>query len=88
MTGVGWPSAAAVDVTGELTRGATGEPYASTTTDESGTFTVTFRLETAPDGGELQVGPYPLTVHGAGAMVDLLFLVETPRPVQNRPPGG
>jgi hypothetical protein len=76
-----------IDVTGILPPGAKADPYATTTTDQSGAFSVRFRLEKTPDGDDLQVGRFDFIVRSASAEVDIPFLVETPRPIQNNGPG-
>jgi hypothetical protein len=77
-----------VDVTGLLPPGTEAEPYATTTTDQSGAFSVRFRLEETPEGNDLQVGRFDLIVRSASAEVDIPFVVETRRPIQNNGPGG
>ena len=88
ITGSGWPSDVAIDVTGNLPNGINAEPFATAVTDDSGTFTVSFRLEETPDGRDLEVGRYDVMVRSASAEVSAPFLVETRRPIQNSGPGG
>jgi hypothetical protein len=83
-----WPPGVLIDVTGVLPPGTKAEPYATTTTDQAGAFSVRFRLETTPDGQALEVGRFDLIVRSASAEVDVPFVVETRRPIQNQGPGG
>jgi hypothetical protein len=87
VSGASWPPGELIDVTGTLPVGVDAKPYATTTTDQSGAFSVQFRLEKTPDGQDLQVGRYDLIVKSASAQVDIPFIVETPRPIQNSGPG-
>jgi len=88
VSGVGWPPGVLIDVTGALPAGVRANPFATTTTDQSGSFSVSFRLEMTPDGDDLEVGRYNLVVRSASNQVDVPFLVETRRPLQNNGPGG
>ena len=85
---MGWPPGVLIDVTGALPAGVRANPFATTTTDQSGSFSVSFRLEMTPDGDDLEVGRYNLVVRSASNQVDVPFLVETRRPLQNNGPGG
>jgi hypothetical protein len=76
-----------IDVTGALSPGTKAEPYATATTDQSGAFSVRFRLETTPDGKDLEVGRFDLIVRSSSYEVDVPFVVETRRPIQNSGPG-
>lgn len=87
VSGASWPAGVLVDVTGILPPGTKADPYATTTTDQSGAFSVRFRLEKTPDGADLQVGRFDLIVRSASAEVDIPFVVETKRPIQNNGPG-
>ncbi|HEU0072413.1 MAG TPA: hypothetical protein VFS30_00240 [Dehalococcoidia bacterium] len=87
VSGAAWPPGVLIDVTGILPAGTKADPYATTTTDQSGAFSVRFRLEKTPDGADLQVGRFDLIVRSASAEVDIPFLVETRRPIQNNGPG-
>jgi hypothetical protein len=87
VTGASWPSGVLVDITGVLPPGIKADPYATTTTDQSGAFTVRFRLEKTPDGNDLEVGRFDLIVRSASNEVDIPFVVETRRPIQNNGPG-
>lgn len=86
VSGASWPPGVLIDVTGALPAGVEADPYATTTTDQSGSFSVRFRLEKTPDGQDLQVGRYDLIVRSATAEVDVPFIVETRRPIQNSGP--
>ena len=88
MTGTGWRTGEQIDITGTLPRGVGAAPYAYVTADASGEFTTTFRLETTPDGGELETGAYTLIARSASGQVQIPFLVETRRPIQGGGPGG
>jgi hypothetical protein len=88
VTGASWPPGVLIDVTGLLPAGAKADPYATTTTDQAGAFSVRFRLEKTPDGNDLEAGRFDLIVRSASNMVDVPFLVETRRPIQNSGPGG
>lgn len=88
VSGASWPPGVLIDVTGELPAGTKADPYATTTSNQAGAFSVSFRLEKTADGGELQVGRYDLIVRSASVEVDVPFLVETRRPIQNQGPGG
>ena len=88
ISGSGWPSDVAIAVTGNLQAGVNADPFATAVTDDSGAFTVRFRLEETPNGKDLEVGPYNLTVRSATAEVNLPFQVQTRRPIQNSGPGG
>ncbi len=88
VSGVSWPPGELIDVTGVLPAGLSADPYATTTTDQSGAFSVRFRLETTPTGSDLQVGRFDLLVRSASSEVDVQFLVKTRRPIQNSGPGG
>lgn len=87
VSGAAWPPGALIDVTGVLPAGTKADPYATTTTDQSGAFSVRFRLEKTPAGDDLQVGRFDLIVRSASAEVDIPFVVETKRPIQNNGPG-
>jgi len=87
VSGAAWPPGVLIDVTGILPAGTKADPYATTTTDQSGAFSVRFRLEKTPDGEDLQVGRFDLIVRSASAEVDIPFVVETRRPIQNNGPG-
>jgi hypothetical protein len=86
VSGASWPPGVLIDVTGVLPAGSAADPYATTTTDQAGRFSVRFRLEKTPDGGDLKVGRFDLIVRSASAEVDIPFLVETRRPIQNNGP--
>ena len=88
VSGASWPPGVLIDVTGLLPAGIRADPFATTTTDQSGSFRVSFRLEKTPDGNDLEVGRYDLIVRSRGNEVDVPFLVETRRPIQNNGPGG
>ena len=88
VSGASWPPGVLIDVTGALPAGLKAEPFATTTTDQSGSFRVSFRLEMTADGHDLEVGRYDLIVRSASNEVDVPFLVETRRPIQNNGPGG
>jgi hypothetical protein len=88
VSGASWPPGSLIDVTGALPPGTRAEPYATTTTDQAGSFSVSFRLETTPDVQDLEVGHYNLVVRSASNAVNVPFLVETRRPIQNNGPGG
>ena len=88
VSGASWPPGVLIDVTGILPAGIRADPFATTTTDQSGSFRVSFRLEKTPDGNDLEVGRYDLIVRSRANEVDVPFLVETRRPIQNNGPGG
>jgi len=88
VTGTGWPAGVLVDVTAVLPPGVTAPPYATVTTDGSGSFIAQFRLEKRPDGADLQVGRFDLIARSAGVQLDVPFLVETRRPIFGPGPGG
>lgn len=88
VSGASWPPGVLVDVTGDMPAGTKADPYATTTTNQAGGFSVTFRLEKTPDGNDLQVGRYDLIVRSASNVVDVPFLVESKRPIFGPGPGG
>ncbi len=88
VSGAGWPPGVSIDVTARQPATASADPYATTATDQSGAFTVRFRLETTPNGNDLEVGRFDLIVRSSAIEVGLPFLVETRRPIQNSGPGG
>jgi hypothetical protein len=88
VSGANWPPGVLVDITGELPAGTKADPYATTTTNQAGGFSVSFRLEKTADGNDLPVGRYDLIVRSASDEVDILFVVETKRPVFGPGPGG
>jgi hypothetical protein len=88
VSGASWPPGVLVDVTGEMPAGTKADPYATATTNQAGNFSVSFRLEKTADGNELPVGRYDLIVRSASDEVDILFVVETKRPVFGPGPGG
>jgi hypothetical protein len=87
VTGASWPPGVLIDVTGVLPAGIKADPYATTTTDQSGAFSVRFRLEKTPDGEDLKVGRFDLIIRSPTQEVDLPYLVETKRPIFNNPGG-
>ena len=88
VIGSSWPPGVLIDVTGILPPGVSADPFATTTTDQSGNFRVSFRLETTVDGQDLDVGRYDLVVRSESNEIDIPFLVDTRRPIQNQGPGG
>jgi hypothetical protein len=86
VTGAGWPARGQIQVIGDaLPRG---EPYATVTANEDGTFTAKFRLEKQPSGSDLKTGRFNLIARSGATDVELSFNVETRRPVDNLPGGG
>jgi hypothetical protein len=61
---------------------------AQVTTSDDGSFTARFRLDRAPDGGQLKVGPFGLLARSTGAQASAAFQVESPRPVRGGGDGG
>ena len=88
VRGSGWEPGAMIDLTGELSPGATAGPYETVISNADGTFTARFRLERAPDGTDLSTGRYNLIARSTGTQVTIPFLVETRRPVGNSGPSG
>ena len=88
VSGASWSPGITIDVTGRLSAGVSADPFATTTTDQDGNFSVTFRLEKTPDGNDLDVGGYTLIVRHENTQVGVPFLVETRRPVQDGGPSG
>lgn len=88
VSGSGWAPGVVVDLTGQVPAGGSFEPYETALTDQAGNFTASFRLEKTPDGDDLEVGRFDLVARSATAEVDIPFLVETRRPIQNSGPGG
>jgi hypothetical protein len=88
VSGTQWPPGVLIDVTGLLPAGVKADPYATTTTDQSGAFQVRFRLEKTPDGQDLEVGRFDIIVRSKANEVDIPFVIETRRPIQNSGPGG
>lgn len=86
VTGSGWPARGQVQVIGDVL--PRGEPYATVTANEDGTFTAKFRLEKQPSGSDLKTGRFNLIARSGATDVALSFNVETRRPVDNLPGGG
>ena len=86
MTGSGWPAQAVIQL---LAGTAQDEPpYATVTAAEDGSFTTRFRIEKQPNGATLRVGGFNLIARSDETTVDLVFRVETRRPLGNPAPGG
>jgi hypothetical protein len=88
VNGTGWPPGVTVDLTDSSSPGVSSAPFASATTDSTGSFTAGFRLERAADGSELRVGRFDLVARSASTSVSVPFQVETRRPVTGPGPGG
>lgn len=88
VRGTGWEPGVLIDVTGELPRGTTADPFESVVSNADGTFTARFRLETAPDGSALSTGRYTLIARSPSNQATVPFLVETRRPVGSSGPSG
>jgi hypothetical protein len=87
VNGTGWPPGVTVDLT-DSSPGVSGAPFATVTTDSTGSFTAGFRLERAADGSELRVGRFDVIARSASTSVTVTFQVETRRPVTGPGPGG
>jgi hypothetical protein len=88
VRGSGWAPGELVDVTGELSPGASAAPYETVVSDADGTFTASFRLERTPDGVDLMTGRYDLIARSVTTQVTIPFQVESRRPVGNSGPSG
>jgi hypothetical protein len=88
VNGSGWPAGVTVDLTDSSSPGVSSAPFASVTTDSTGSFTAGFRLERAADGSELRVGRFDVVARSASTSVTVPFQVETRRPVTGPGPGG
>jgi hypothetical protein len=88
VNGTGWPPGVTVDLTDSSQSGVSSPPFASATTDATGSFTAGFRLERAADGSELRVGRFDVVARSASTSVTVPFQVETRRPVTGPGPGG
>lgn len=86
VTGAGWPARGTLQVIGDVL--PRGEPYATVTVNEDGTFTAKFRLEKQPSGSDLKTGRFNLIARSGATDVELSFNVETRRPIDNIPGGG
>jgi hypothetical protein len=88
VNGTGWPPGVTVDLTDSSSPTVSSAPFASATTDSTGSFTAGFRLERAADGSELRVGRFDVVARSASTSVSVPFQVETRRPVTGPGPGG
>lgn len=88
VRGSGWEPGVLIDVTGELSPGASAAPYETVVSNADGTFSASFRLEKTPDGTDLSTGRYNLIARTAGTQVTIPFQVETRRPVGASGPQG
>jgi hypothetical protein len=89
VNGTGWPPGVTVDLTDDSSPpSVSSAPFASVTTDATGSFTAGFRLERAADGSELRVGRLGVVARSASTSVTVPFQVETRRPVTGPGPGG
>jgi hypothetical protein len=88
VNGTGWPPGVTVDFIDSSRSGVSGAPFASVTTDSTGSFTAGFRLERAADGSELRVGRFDVVARSSSTSVTVPFQVETRRPVTGPGPGG
>ena len=88
VRGSGWEPGVLIDVTGELSPGATADPYETVLSGQDGSFSASFRLETTPDGTALTTGRYNLIARSPANEITIPFLVETRRPVGGSGPTG
>jgi hypothetical protein len=87
VSGSGWPGLAQVQITA-AENPTNAPPYAQLTTAADGSFSARFRIDRAPDGGQLRVGPLGLVARAAGVQATASFQVESPRPVRGGGDGG
>jgi hypothetical protein len=87
VSGSGWPGREQIQITA-VENPTNAAPFAQVTTGEDGAFTARFRLDRAPDGSQLKVGPFNLLARSGGAQATVAFQVESPRPVRGPGDGG
>lgn len=88
INGSGWQPGIEVQLLGQQSPTDRLPPYEVVTTDANGSFSIRFRVETRPDGSELETGSLQIIAQSADKRIDLPFLVETRHPVTNPGPGG
>jgi hypothetical protein len=79
ITGDGWTPGATITISG-ASGGSTGQPYATTTATNNGSFTARFRLDRSASGGDLPPGRVNLIAASASATVTVPFEVLPPAP--------
>jgi hypothetical protein len=90
VSGTGWAPNAQVTLTGADVDTTTQnvKPYATVTSKADGSWVTSFRLEKSATGEDLLVGRYDLVAKSGSTSVNIMFLVETKRPVGGPVGGG
>jgi hypothetical protein len=86
--GSGWQPGSMITISGAASGSTAGQPYATTTATNDGSFTARFRLDRAPGGGTLNPGRVNLVAQSASVSVTLPFDVLPPAPGGPGGPGG
>ncbi|MPZ49204.1 MAG: hypothetical protein GEU75_07875 [Dehalococcoidia bacterium] len=87
ISGAGWMPGSTITIAG-ATGGSSGQPYASATATNEGSFTARFRLDRGPVGGDLPPGRVNLVAASGSLLVMVPFDVLPPAPGGPGSPGG
>ena len=89
ISGSGWSPGVSITITAaDLDPAQNSKPYAVVAAKADGSFIANFRLEKTPMGEDLLVGRYDLVAKAGNTSVNIMFLVETKRPVGGPVGGG